>query len=97
LALNPLGEYKPPANVDTGELFPQQFTIGTTPVKVRFPAHEHIIFQNQGLVTIQISKDAARWFDWLTSGLILVLDWHKEDFLWMQTTAGTCVVVITTW
>ena len=94
---NPLGQWTPPPYVNAGEYTFQQISVTTNPVRLAFNAHEHIQFQNQGLGTIQVSKDGAVWIDMLPSGLTLVHDFHRENFLWVQSPVGTNVLIVTTW
>lgn len=94
---NPLGVYTPPPYADAGEFFFQEVLVGTARRKLDFPMHEHIIFQNQGLVTIQFSNDANTWFDFMPAGLILVFDMHRASSVYVRTGAGSAVLLATTW
>lgn len=96
IGLNPLGLYTPPTS-DAGEFDFQELVITVNPRKIGLPSHAHIMLDNQGLVTIQLSKNAAQWFNVMPSGRAFVLDFHRDPFIWAQTAAGVAVLLITTW
>ena len=84
-------------SVPLGEISQIEVTLGAAPFFVSLPVHEHLILDNQGLQTIQYSKDDASWFDFLPSGIKIVMDGHKEQSFYLRSAAGACVVLLTTW
>lgn len=96
---NPLGKWEPPPYQDAGELqFLETVVTAAAPVKITLPQHEHMTIENQGVLNVQISNDAATWFDWLPSGRVFVLDFHRGQLFYLQAVgAGSTVVVISTW
>jgi hypothetical protein len=60
-------------------------------------AHEHLILDNQGVETVQLSVDGITWYDFLPPGRVLVLDGHKGSRLNLRTASGACVVLVSTW
>jgi hypothetical protein len=94
---NPLGQWVPPPYVDAGVLSVQQFTLSTSMSTIGLDAHEHLILDNQGVETVQLSVDGITWYDFLPPGRVLVLDGHKGSRLNLRTASGECVVLVSTW
>lgn len=78
-------------------LFVATITLTTTPYMLVLPKHNHAIFQNAGVNTLQYSKTGDVFFDWIDAGNVFALDGHRETRFFVQAAVGTIVLRVSCW